>query len=364
MRILVINFKFMKKEILNLNSSEGKIGKLEGIFKRMAGLESYKSEYKRGHGIYDHSIFVAQKSKKFAEMQGLDKNEIFAYFIAGLNHYIIQPEQTVQDSDLEKEMIKAWNYQGKGEDVNEEIESARFVEWYLEKPHVIKKMKEYGISLDKKLKERIISAIENTAGKIEIETGMFKKPNGELVNFKDIDKMEQAVYLSDKMTGAEPSLIFDGLSKLTNLYLTTSKVIDKRITEYILEKFEPHITQRANFFEMLKKSDQENELGLTSLISQKEFKRLNQGVELQQRMLEQLNKDIDLESGPVLDLINLIVELIKEKIKIGDERGINGFKVIEKWYLKIKDEDKDEFTKELLLALRNQPELRDIFKNN
>ncbi|MFA5051984.1 MAG: hypothetical protein WC544_02885 [Patescibacteria group bacterium] len=342
-------------------SLEINIPHLEQLFKKLAGIQSELAGYRRGHGVRDHTILVSEKCKRLGELMNMDKKDQFALFVAGLGHDIIQPEQTPKGSELEKKMEQSWDYQGSGEDANEERESSRFVEWYLNQPHLVEKMKENGIEFDEALKQRIINAIRNTAGSADLKTGKFTKPSGEQVEFSDLDEFEQTIYAADKMTGAEPSLIFDGIAKQTNLYRTTEHGQDASIEKFVADRFNHHLDKREKFFTVLQGAAEKGNLGILSKLPKEEFERIMGNISLQRELVGDLSESIETGTpGPVQEILQLADRLNKEKMEQGDVRGVDGFKVLQEWYSQNRENDEHPLVKKLLSSLKNQPELTEI----
>ncbi len=333
-------------------NEEQKGDHLEELFSRVAGLKTEAAEYRRGHGIQDHTRLVAERCKYFAKQLELGKNDRFALYITGLAHDIIQPEQTPRGSELEHTMETAWGYKGQGDDSNEERESARFLEWYIDQPHVKEKMKEYGIQINNDLKNRMAQAVRTTGGKVDLEAGKFIKPDGTEVDFNELDDFEQAVFLSDKMTGAEPSTVFDGLAKLVNLYHTTEHDPQLSLKDFVVKRFKFHLGKRERFFSMLREADK-NKLGVLEKVPEEELERIWNNVQLQRELIEELEHE---NTASINSIITLADKFNRERIDKGDIRGINGFTLMKEWYHQEKEND-DPVAKKLIRALRKQPSI-------
>ncbi len=293
-----------------------------------------ESNFKKGHGMRDHTALVASKAISIAENANLTEREIMKAYISGLMHDIIQPEQTPIGGNIEKIFANEWGYNGQGLDDNEERESARFTNYYLNLPTTINMLNNFGVNLTKGDISEITNAIISTAGKMNPETGLYEL-NGESGRFQDLDRLAQITYLADKLTGTNPSLIFDGTTKIVALF--TDKNPEATIYDYTLQKFTPHIEKREKFFgEVLKKDKIGNYFALNEVNKGK----IQSGMYLQREYLNQIAGEIkfakeNMGQGQLFTCIKTIALAYKmtlAKIKEGDVRGIDGFDLIHEWY--------------------------------
>ena len=325
----------------------------------MAEHGSERAGYRRGHGIIDHTSVVVEKCVDFASRIALTDNEIFALGLAGLGHDIIQPAQIPVDSDLASLMTQRWGYNSgvgqdsMGDDLREEIESSRFMSWYLNRGDIQEEIKDFGLELSADLVRRISEAIYNTAGKANLETGMFVKPDRTEVEFGNLDVFDQVLYLSDKITGAEPSNIFAGIALFASLYQDRYD----NLIQYVKEGFKRHVQKREVFFGMLIDAydNEPAKIGIVSRLTPEEIERIGQNVRLQEKMLDELDKN----RQSLTNIKTLAYELTTIQ---DDKRVINWYTLFDKWYEKGYHNHPDQFTQELAAALKHEQNSKGDFQ--